>query len=251
MAERSLYELAQEAYGRSVRAVAYGDIANLFAAFTFYMRGNAEGDAFRELWSKRDDVKYVADGKGYAGREAVEAFMVKMREAQRQEKLSMLAALFPGEIKDSPEYLGAGDYDFHWLTTPNIRIADDLKTAKGAWWSPGIKAEVGPDGEMRSYLHTVNFGCDFINEDGQWKIWHLREFEEFSYPVAGSVVDMTGRQGQTRKELEKRLEAGAPKWNVEKTAMEPATKFRVARMLPDVVKPYDTWDDSMSCIRDY
>lgn len=251
MPEMTLYELGKEAYETSLRAIAYTEILNLFSAFTFFMRGNCEREALKTLWSGRDDIIYVADGRGYEGRDSVEAYMVTRREDSRREKLAMMTALFPDAIKETPAYLGVGDYEFHWLTTPNVRIADDLLTAKGAWWSPGINAEVGEDGEIHAYLHTINYGCDFICESGLWKIWHLREFEEFSYPVDGSVINMADKPGGGERELKKRMDAGAPKPNMTRKTMEPATKFRIAGTLPDIVGPYETWDDSMSCIRDY
>ena len=251
----ALRAYALETYQKTLHALAYCEISNLFTAFTFYVRGCAEQECFDKLWSKREDIAYVTAGKGYRGREAVHAWFVERKQAMRAEKLPMVAQLYPQKVSNDPACLGAGDYDFHMLTTPHIRVANDNQTAKGAWWAPGLLAEVEQGGQLRTLLTTINYGCDFIYEDGAWKIWHLREFEEFSYPLDSEYVDMTQAYAAGTTALDRELALfaahGAPEPNVTKTAMEPMTRTRVTSMLPDMIEPYETWDDSMSCIRDY
>lgn len=244
----ALRSYALQTYQKSLHARAYCEISNLFSAFTFFVRGNAQRLAFELLWSKREDIAYVAAGKGYRGREAVYAFFVQRPEAMRQEKLPMLEKLYPGKAAE-----GMGDYQFQGLTTPHIRVARDNQTAQGAWWSPGLVAEVDQQGQLRTVLNTINYGCDFVFEDGAWKIWHLREFEEFSSPIDSAFADMTdaAAAGSTWADRELAKYAPyAPMPNVHGPAMDPVTTTRVAELLPDLAEPYETWDDSMSCVRD-
>lgn len=242
----------EQALHDAVMAYAYTEIANIFSAFTWYIRAGQEEQAFEKLWSRQESIAYVSCGKGYRGQEHVREFFVTSRQKQRAEKLPLLAERFPDQVKNAPEYLGAGDYEMHWLTTPYIRVANDLKTAKGAWWSPGIISEADIDGSLKSYVRTINYGCDFILEDGAWKIWHLREFAEFSYPLEEDLLDMQGRQQDfgAALELKRRMDTGIPQPNQQKSWSGPYTRTRVPGMIPDIIEPYDTWDDCMSCIRD-
>ncbi|HKT04342.1 MAG TPA: nuclear transport factor 2 family protein [Rugosimonospora sp.] len=85
---------------------------------------------------------------------------------------------------------GVGRMHMHALTTPVIEVAADLRTARGVWVSPGH--ETGPDfttGELAAHWAWCKYGCDFIVEDGAWKIWHLHVFGIFMSPFDRSWVD--------------------------------------------------------------
>ena len=250
MTYEALKTRAEAALHEAMQAFAYTEISNLFAAFTWHIAGAAEQQAFDQLWSKREDIAYVADNQGYRGREAVHAWLVERPQAMRQEKLPLLAQALPGRVENSPEYLGAGDLELHTLTTPYIRIANDLQTAKGAWWSPGLVSETDTQGQTRPYVRTIHYACDFIFEDDAWKIWHLREFPEFSYPLAAGTGDMTGKEAKfgAALELHRRQAAGAPQANLTAPEDGPYTASRTPRLLPDLLPAYDTWTDSMSCL---
>ncbi|WDS35033.1 nuclear transport factor 2 family protein [Pseudoxanthomonas sp.] len=94
-------------------------------------------------------------------------------------------------VKDTDAFFGAGaEWVMHNSTTPIIEIADDGKTAQGAWYSPGIG--VMPqyqDGKihLQSMLFNEKYGGDFIKEDGKWRIWHLQMAYDF---VPGLPEDM-------------------------------------------------------------
>jgi hypothetical protein len=73
----------------------------------------------------------------------------------------------------------AGGFQFHTLTSPIIVVADDRKTAKGVWYTPGIVG--GYNGG--SWLWE-RYGVDFVNENGTWKIWHLHVYTDFGAPAS-------------------------------------------------------------------
>ena len=77
------------------------------------------------------------------------------------------------EIIDA--YGGVGQLLLHVTTTAIIEIAADGKTAKGYWYSPGMIAESG------SSANSIweAYGCDFVKENGEWKMWHLHMFTDF------------------------------------------------------------------------
>jgi hypothetical protein len=64
----------------------------------------------------------------------------------------------------------------HYAICPVIEIAKDGKTARGTWLSPGINC-VGPS-KVQHWIWG-KYACDYIKEDGKWKIWHLHWFPTF------------------------------------------------------------------------
>ena len=79
----------------------------------------------------------------------------------------------------------AGAFQFHTLTSPIIVIADDRKTAKGVWYTPGM---VG--GYRAGSWLWERYGVDFVNENGNWKIWHLHVYTDF-----GAQASLGGGMG--------------------------------------------------------
>ena len=72
-------------------------------------------------------------------------------------------------------YGGVGQLLLHVTTTAIIEVAEDGKTAKAFWYSPGMIAESGSSG------NTIweAYGVDFVKENGKWKMWHLHMFTDF------------------------------------------------------------------------
>ncbi len=85
-------------------------------------------------------------------------------------------------------YGGVGQLLLHVTTTACIEVAEDGKTAKAYWYSPGMIAESGTTG------NTIweAYGADFVKEDGVWKLWHLHMFTDFMggfYITLGGAVE--------------------------------------------------------------
>ncbi|MBQ9031222.1 MAG: nuclear transport factor 2 family protein [Parasporobacterium sp.] len=73
-------------------------------------------------------------------------------------------------------YGGVGQLLLHVTTTSIIEVAEDGQTAKCFWYSPGLVAETGQSG------NTIweAYGVDFVKEGGEWKIWHLHMYTDFT-----------------------------------------------------------------------
>ncbi len=72
-----------------------------------------------------------------------------------------------------------GSFCEHSLTTEVIVVADDLRTAKACWMSPGCETRREPGtGKLTSYWVWVKYAVDFIEENGTWKFWHFTIFSE-------------------------------------------------------------------------
>lgn len=83
---------------------------------------------------------------------------------------------------DDPTFGKAGTLKMHMTTTGYIQIAEDGKTAKGVWYSPGYQTEMGTDGKPKAAWDFKRYGVDFVKEEGKWKIWHFVAFTDFVTP---------------------------------------------------------------------
>jgi ketosteroid isomerase-like protein len=72
-----------------------------------------------------------------------------------------------------------GSMHMHTLTTPVIEVAGDLASARAVWISPGHETVGEP---REAHWAWCKYGCDFVREDGQWKIWHLHVYGIFFTP---------------------------------------------------------------------
>jgi len=73
-------------------------------------------------------------------------------------------------------YGGVGQLLLHVTTTAIIEVAEDGQTAKCFWYSPGLVAETGQSGNAI----WEAYGVDFVKENGEWKIWHLHMYTDFT-----------------------------------------------------------------------
>lgn len=78
------------------------------------------------------------------------------------------------------QMLRTGPSNMHMVTTGHIQVADDGKTAKGLWYSPGFLNETGTDGNPKSAFDYKRYAVDFVKEDGQWRIWHFAAFTDWT-----------------------------------------------------------------------
>lgn len=131
-----------------------------------------------------------------------------------------------------------GTMHTHHLDTYVIQVAKDRKTAKGIFFSPGHETWVRQGGNIATWVWG-KYGCDFIREDGEWKIWHLHWYtafradyykswqEEFKLPFVEAVAA-----------------AGTDELPADKptTYHNPYSLDFEMEVYPDFPEPYDTWD---------
>lgn len=134
-----------------------------------------------------------------------------------------------------------GNMNMHALTTPVIQVAGDGKTAKAVWISPGHETHI-VNGKAQAYWAWCKYGCDFVKEDGAWKIWHLRVYGILITPYEKSWVEETP------------FMEGMPEFTGEAKADRPANPPWIYR--PDILtvhdpvppEPYETFDEKTAYV---
>ncbi len=166
----------------TARANAYREIQNVMSGFTYYLRVQKQKEAFQTFWSQRDDIAF-----GTAkGRQAVIDFLITGTQKEKDHRQEIVNRVYGEPV--CPENDGIGDLESRAVTNPYIVIAEDMQTAQGLWFSPGVKTQVGEDGKLRARYLQERLAVDFIQEDG-WKIWHFFIVPELSAPLASELFD--------------------------------------------------------------
>lgn len=110
---------------------------------------------------------------------------------------------FDRDRRVSPEFL-------HQVMqlSPIVTVDPDGKTAKGRWYSYGCTAIPVGDGMKQSYMGGI-YECEYIKQDGTWKILKLAYSLSLSYPpgtgwvrkkrLAGFNPNQEREQGQERE----------------------------------------------------
>ncbi len=125
-----------------------------------------------------------------------------------------------------------GTFFEHHLATPTIRVAKDGKTARGLWQSPGAESfgGKGANGRPLPLWCYGKYLCDFIFEDGVWKIWHTHFYVTFMTPYNISWVDVPD---EIRRGGDGAPGARANSYNPD----------GVYHYIPEAPEAYDTWTD--------
>jgi hypothetical protein len=134
------------------------------------------------------------------------------------------------------------------LTTPVIEIAGDRKTAKAVWLSPGFETTRDPStDEIRAGWCWTKYACDFVKEDGEWKLWHWNNFLTFF-----SEYDKGWKEGGEHYTRQKGQEQAFP---VELAPDGPPLHRHMPyspdsapHLLPAFPTPYETYDGSQDWI---
>lgn len=129
-----------------------------------------------------------------------------------------------------------GNMLIHWLTTPMIEVAKDGQTARAVWWSPGAEAVKKPDGSLQALWNFITYPCDFIKENGVWKVWHMRIFNH---------IKCDYDRGWCR-DYEEWVNTGPlpGAQPVLPTYHNPYSPQAIQEAVPACPEPYDTWTDA-------
>jgi hypothetical protein len=166
-----------KAESEAERARDRGAVENVFAHY-MYLHNSFQDEKIKALWARRGTPGMSAQYSNVGVYKSYDSIM----------------AYHSG--RPSP----VGKLIFHYLTTPMIEVAADGQTAKGRWIAAGVEsglmspelaakapaflfekheAEGNEVHGKKVWAHWVQmqYGVDFIRQDGEWKILHFRCFE--------------------------------------------------------------------------
>ncbi len=187
-------------------------------------------DKIMELFAQHETTSVGTTHTGpYEGRKGVKEFF------EDQELMNKL----PGLLIE------------HYAICPVIHVAKDGKTAKGIFFSPGINVSGFNNTQIWDW---GKYGCDYIKENGKWKIWHLCFFRAFgaSWEKGPLYVEGSGRYfgnlGSEKmiKALGKAIGPGKPDAKPFSGPFKDHKMFDPKGMnnpLPEPAEPYDTWKE--------
>lgn len=171
------------------RALAVQEIQYAMGLHQLY--GAPGGDHDREIelvWAQNQpDVSFA--GNGYIVQGDIDVIYSFYGSGSRKNKKTEAA----GGEQQHMAGGGAGSISYRLLTTPIIQVAGDLKTAKAWWYTPGFQSNV-MNGSGSAIWSYEKYGIDFINEDGEWKIWHFHVYNDWEIPMGEDLVKYTAEK---------------------------------------------------------
>lgn len=145
-------------------------------------------DLIFDLYSKKQpDISWGSNNGYQVGQETLRKFFRIGDNSGPQHNLENMIKLYP-EIENKPENYGVGSYGVHALFDPIIEVAEDGQTAKGFWHTFGPMIGFR-DNKPTGTLVWEKYGVDFIKEDGEWRLWHVNVYTDFSIGLGQSLAD--------------------------------------------------------------
>ena len=160
---------------RIEKAESYRKIMNLMSAHVHCCLNQDYAEELDKYWSRRDDIVYANGDLAYVGQEAVRKYYVEEAEKRTAEARARLIAA--GKV--IPEGSKTPGYkNMNLIGTPYMEIAEDGQTAQGIWMAHSFMGKVDENGELKTQGLLSRYSGEFILENGQWKIWHRRNYAD-------------------------------------------------------------------------
>lgn len=224
-----------------VRIMDKEEIKKLMARRAFYYADNRRREELEDLWVKTPEYKATASyGRNwgyYVGMEEIKRYYVTDYNQKQQAEKDAVAAVNPAVAEEA---LGYGRFMFHPLSTPNVNLAEDGKTAQGTWYSIGADCYPNPDGTGDCNWNCQKICADFIKEPGGWKIWHVVFSNDFMIKTGHPVSELQSVyiRGTGRDEID----FGEP--TIPMLAHNPSYSW--CDNYPPLNDPYETFTDEIS-----
>jgi hypothetical protein len=155
-----------------------------------------------------------------------------------------------GDPKVKSSRAKPGELHFHTLVSPIIEVAGDGKTARALWMSPGA-VSLPRGGTISAMWAWTKYAADYKKMDnGEWKIWHQRITTVFNSPYDKPWTEPGAMPGPPPGAQP----GGGPPPGMPKADRPNPDKNRFSvtdlqELDIEPPTPYETWDDSMSCVR--
>ena len=142
-------------------------------------------DEWEEYWSKDVNISW-GHGWGRQDDRYSYYFSYVLEKERNAFKTFMQIKLKYPDAANCTRLDGMAEYSNHLTTSPIIEVAEDGKSAKGLWYTPGfINSHASANGQIRSQALWERYGGDFVLEDGRWLYKNLRVCPDIGGSVGG------------------------------------------------------------------
>jgi len=166
------------------RVEAYGEIQNVFSRYQYLHTAFRDDEIINSLWVKKGTPGISAQYTNSGVYNTWDSVMEYHRN------------------RPSP----TGKLLTHLITTPLIEVAADGKTAKAVFIVTGVESglsdpeaaekappamfEPGDVNGKKVWAHNIQarYHIDFLNQDGEWRIWHFRCVELSRSPFSQNWI---------------------------------------------------------------
>lgn len=221
-----LQEQLKKALYEAEKGKAYMEINNLMGRYAFNNGAGNFGGVLEQFADKVPDVSGEIAWFGLAvGMKKIKEMWFNFQTFDMQDRTGFLCN--------------------NYMCTPVVEIAEDLQTAQGVWFSPGFET-IMEDGEGVAYWCYGKYACDFIKQDGEWRIWHLHMYPIFRIPQNESWA-------REFPSIEEYLADTYDGWEGLPT-FEPTTFMdeysinRIPKYWPQPPKPYKTFSETHTMV---
>lgn len=221
------------------------EIQNVMGKYSVLTMICKQADLVDRFWTQQAEQPALALNNGwYVGLDAIRGYYQAVSQ-NIAAKAALMKKLFPKQLggKSDEEIFGVGEHYPRPLTSPLVEVAADGQTAKGLWQVMGADNSITEYGPLSTW-HWGYMAADFVLEDGQWKIWHLREFTELTAPVASNWVK--GNPYSILPEYETVAQLKVPAPTVEVKLYEAWSPQREYTLPPRMPEPYGTFAETFS-----
>ncbi len=164
------------------------NILSMMAKRAFYSANEQRRRELNEMWvtepKNRKTASYGKNWGFYIGMDEIANYYVVEHDKKMKKKLEAYNTAY----QDAGS-IGSGYMSMHPVSAPSIQISGDGKSAKGLWYSIGQQTECLQDGSGRALWIAGKVAADFVNEYGEWKIWHLLEINDVVNEAGKSYRD--------------------------------------------------------------
>ncbi len=231
----------------------YRQVVNCMMRHIYGYYYHMEEEELQKYWAiDKTDVMYAHSNIAHYGYDSIYHYYVEGTNASKAKGREI------GETVYGLSYEGnaaPGYRVVHILGSPYVEIAGDGQTAQGVWMSYSTMSRMTEDGKADPQQVIQRFSGDFVKENGEWKIWHVRDYEDFFLKPLAIMPNLDGsarpddppQQYGPYATKEERRAAGIVDLEFESAAIyQPWT---VTAREPHLPEPYETWADTAPNIR--
>ena len=222
------------------------DLKNMMGKLCYTILLKQEDKMVERFWSSREDICLGRNDGWYQGRDAVKGYYDAVY-AHTQAYTDFMKKAFPdrmGKLSEEEQF-GAGSMDVRPMDTSVIEIAEDGNSARGIWYSRGTYNDITPQGPL-SFWDVGIYACDFLREDGAWKILHMQNLTDIHVAGGRSWGDPNPEAFPDLPEFAGAEPFVAPAPNRPETLFPAYSPGRPFQKLPEPPVPYVTLEATAS-----